>query len=183
MQTISSLPYEMSVLQILLHDLQWRPKLFDPRGYFRHVLNKQNLHSLENIKMYEYKTQYPHEFEEVRIERRPQGGASLDPPPFPWLDLQCYYFSRIKPRNYVQGLIVFQLMVRRKLIVPNRIWRRYLERREKTLRDLTIKIKLFAFMGINLSRRMQIRKMCAIRIQRAYRAHRILHNTFGFFYG
>jgi hypothetical protein len=66
------------------------------------------------------------------------------------------------------GLISFQLMVRRKLIVPNRI-------RRKRLRDPTIKNKLFAFMGVNLSRRMQIRNMFANKIQRAYRAHRILH--------
>ncbi len=72
------------------------------------------------------------------------------------------------------GIVVFQRLVRRKLIVPNRIWRRYLEKRQRTLRDPTIKNKLFAFMGVNLPRIIQNRNICANKIQRAYRAHRIL---------
>ena len=154
---------------------QWRPNLFDPRGYFRHMLNREDLQNYERLNLEEYRERYPHVFEEVRIEVHRQGGVSLDPPPLPWFDRRCIAMFWCLPKCYFNGVIVFQLMVRRKLIVPNRIRRRCAERRLKTLRDPTIKNKLFAFMGVNLSRRIQIRNMFANKIQRAYRAHRILH--------
>ena len=165
----------MSLLEIHVAQRQWRPNLFDPHGYFRHMLNKGDLQYHEMIFLAEYKERYPLVFEEVRIEIYRQGGASLDPPPWPWLDRRCHAIFWALPRSLFNGLILFQLMVRRKLIVPNRIRRRYLERRQKTLRDPTIKNKLFAFMGVNLPRRIQIQNICANKIQRAYRAHRILH--------
>lgn len=162
------------LLEIRPADRRWYPNLFDPLGYFRHMLNKEQLHDHEMLNMAEYKERYPHVLEEVRKEIYRQGGNSLDPPPMHWLDRRCIGMFWVLPTCYYR-LIVLQLLVRRKLIVPNRIRRRYLERRQKMLRDPTIKTKLFAFMGVNLSRRIQIRNICANKIQRAYRGHRILH--------
>ena len=127
------------------------------------------------LNLAEYQKRYPLVYDEVRIEIYRQGRASLDPPPWPWLDLKCHIFIWYRPMSLCNGLIVFQLMVRRKLIVPNRIRRRYLEKRQRTLRDPTIKNKLFAFMGVNLPRIIQIWNIYANKIQRAYRAHRILY--------
>jgi hypothetical protein len=161
------------LLEIRSAEGRWMPNLLDPHAYFRHMLNKGELHDHEMLNMAEYKERYLLVFEEIKKEIYCQGGASLDPPPMLKLDRRCIGMFWVYPTCFYR-LIALQLLVRRKLIVPNRIRRRYLERRQKMLRDPTIKTKLFAFMGVKLSRRILIRNICANKIQRAYRGHQIL---------